>query len=95
MRPERLRFDDGSSPRAGDIVVVGDGVPGAGDHITVLVSFDAATGTFRTISGNGGGLGPDGNRREGVVKADFIAAPASGYRVLWVYRPALGDLLRR
>lgn len=91
MRDEII-FPDGSPPRAGDIVIVGDGTPVEGDHITLLISYDSATGVFATISGNGGGLGPDGKRREGIVKTDY-RADGRGYRVLWVYRPGQSDLL--
>lgn len=91
-RPEDLVFADGSAPRRGDIVIVGDGTPTEGDHITVLTAFDAVSGVFTTISGNGGGVGPRGDRREGVSLRDYVARPASGYRVLWVMRPGAEDL---
>lgn len=84
-------FRDGTRPRAGDLVIVGDGMPTEGDHITLLVELDAG-GTFHTISGNGGGVGPDGRRREGIVKTDYRADTLNGYRVLWVYRPGVEDL---
>ena len=93
MTPDRLVMPDGSRPQRGDIVVVGDGNPVEGDHITVLVGFDAATGVFHTISGNGVGIGPDGKRREGIVKTDY-RAEQKGYRVLYVYRPGSGDMLK-
>lgn len=92
MPIDEMRFRDGTAPRAGDIVIVGDGTPAEGDHITLLVELDA-TGTFHTISGNGGGVGPDGRRREGIVKTDYRADAERGYRVLWVYRPGVDDLL--
>ncbi len=91
--PEALVFADGTRPRRGDIVIVGDGTPKEGDHINVLVGFSAERGTFHTISGNGGGLGPDGKRREGIVKKDYTASATSGYRVLFVIRPGVSDLL--
>lgn len=91
MRPHEIVMPDGAPPRPGDIVVVGDGTPKEGDHITVLISFDATTGVFRTISGNGGGVGPDGKSREGISRRDY-KADQSGYRVLWVYRPGVEDL---
>jgi len=79
-------------PRLGDIVIVGDGDPRVGDHVTVNMGYDAAEKTFDTISGNGGGVGPRGNKREGVSRRDYtIGAP--GYRPLWLVRPALSDLL--
>lgn len=80
------------TPRAGDILIVGDGKPGEGDHITLVVSYNAATRTFSTINGNGGGHGPDGKRREGVVRTDYtIGGP--GYRALWLLRPGIDDLV--
>jgi hypothetical protein len=75
-------------PRAGDILVVGDGDPAAGDHICLIVSYDAERRVFVTIEGNGGGLGPDGKRREGIVRGERALASA-----MWMYRPAVGDLL--
>lgn len=90
MRGTDAEFPNGTQPRAGDIVVVGDGIPGQGDHITLLVGREG--NVWRTISGNGGGIGPDGKRREGIVKASYRAT-GTGYRVLWVYRPGLDDLL--
>ncbi len=87
-------FPDGSLPRAGDIVIVGDGTPIEGDHITLLISYDPVAGAWHTISGNGGGVGPDGKRREGIVKTDYKAT-GPGYRVLWVLRPGEGDLLAK
>ncbi len=85
-----LKFPDGSGPRRGDIVVVGDGNPPEGDHICVLVGY--LGGIFQTISGNGGGYGPRGNRREGISKRDYTLT-GTGYRVLHVYRPIASDLV--
>lgn len=83
-----LRADQVNT-RAGDVLVVGDGSPEYGDHITIVKSY--ADGVFATISGNGGGVGPDGKHREGVVARDFQLT-GTGYRALWLYRPAVGDL---
>lgn len=91
MKPANILFPDGTRPRAGDVVIVGDGTPKEGDHINVLVSL-SVDGVFHTISGNGGGAGPDGKRREGVVKRDYTASATSGYRVLFVLRPGVDDL---
>jgi hypothetical protein len=83
---------DDVEPRLGDIIIVGDGDPKWGDHINVNMGYDASNKTFDTISGNGGGVGPRGNKREGVSRRDYtIGAP--GYRPLWLVRPALSDLL--
>lgn len=81
------------SPRAGDILIVGNGDPAEGDHITIVESYDAELGVFQTISGNGGGLGPDGKRREGVVRAAFHLTATSGYFAMWLYRMAPSDLI--
>jgi hypothetical protein len=86
LKPEQV------DAQAGDIVVVGDGSPEHGDHITVLEGFDKTRGLFSTVSGNGGGAGPDGKHREGVVVRDFPLA-GTGYRAMWLYRPALSDLV--
>ena len=83
-----LPFD----PRPGDVVIVGDGEPDAGDHVTVCVRYDAARRVFETISGNGGGAGPRGDRREGISRREY-AIDTGGYRAMFVVRPAFGDLL--
>jgi len=90
MRGTDATFPDGTLPRAGDIVIVGDGTPAEGDHITLLERYSPSV--FHTVSGNGGGEGPVGKRREGISKADYFAT-RGGYRVLWVARPGVGDLL--
>jgi hypothetical protein len=79
-------------PRAGDILLIGDGTPKYGDHITLVESYDAATHTFTTIEGNGHGFGPDGKRREGVVRAKRYLG-GSGYCARRLIRPAPSDLL--
>jgi hypothetical protein len=95
--PYRLiaNLDSGSKslpfePRAGDILMVGDGIPAFGDHITLVESY--ADGVFRTIEGNGNGLGPDGKRRQGVVRATRNLG-GSGYCARRLIRPAPGDLV--
>ncbi len=90
MRGTDTTFPDGTAPRAGDIVIVGDGTPTAGDHITLLVKY--APSVFTTISGNGGGVGPTGKPREGISRQDYFPT-RGGYRVLWVARPGVEDLL--
>lgn len=79
-------------PRPGDILVVGDGHPSAGDHITLVERYNAERRVFFTIEGNGGGLGPDGKRREGIVRAER-PIDGIGYVAMWLYRPARCDLL--
>jgi hypothetical protein len=78
------------APRLGDVVIVGDGTPPVGDHITVCSGYDEKTGTVSTIGGNGVGLGPDGKRREGIVRRDF--KPGDAFKPLWLVRPAFEDL---
>ena len=90
-RPADCAFPDGSLPRAGDIVVVGDETPKEGDHICVVISYDPTTGTFVTISGNGGGVGPTGVKREGISRRDYMVG-LGAYHVLRVYRPLFTDL---
>lgn len=80
-------------PRRGDVLIVGDGEPADGDHVTVVVGWDAPRRLFDTISGNGGGVGPNGNKREGISRRDYAIDAASGYRAMWLIRPAFGDLL--
>jgi len=90
-----MRFVPGSvpswTPRAGDIVIVGDGEPEAGDHVTLCTAYDAQGRTFETISGNGGGTGPRGNQREGISRRVY-SIDTGRYRAMWVIRPAFGDL---
>lgn len=94
-KPSDARFPDGTLPRAGDIVIVGDGSPRYGDHITLCAAYDAAAGAVSTIEGNAGsrrsGLAPDGTDRHGVIKATRIVGGA-GFHVRRVIRPALADI---
>lgn len=99
--PTRLigKLDPGKAPpflpQKGDIVIVGDGEPDEGDHVTIAVGYGATMRTFDTISGNGGGVGPNGDRREGISRREYSIDARSGYRAMWLIRPAAGDLLRR
>lgn len=97
--PDRLlaEFDEHSTalpagvvPQAGDILLVGP-VPGAkifawGAHVTVVENFDPATGIFWTLSGNCGGFGPKGDRRQGVSRQRF-AIGYGGYHARRLIRP--------
>jgi hypothetical protein len=63
-------------PQAGDILLVGPTKTGSsgpfldyGRHITVVERFDPKTGMFWTVEGNGSGLGPLGQRQQGVIRA--------------------------
>ena len=84
-------FPDGTAPRAGDIVLVGDGMPKYGDHGTIAAAYDPITGVFDTFEGNATGAGPRGNRRHGVIKARR-AVGGRGYAVRRVVRPSIADL---
>jgi hypothetical protein len=89
------QFPDGTPFREGDIVIVGDGTPVMGDHVTMLKSHDPRTGRFTTISGNGGGVGPKGDPRPpagGISLRDYYP-DRGGYRVMFVARPGVGDLI--
>lgn len=79
-------------PRRGDIVIVGDGNPDVGDHVTVNMGYDPVTKTFDTISGNGGGVGPKGHWRQGVSRRDYKIG-AEGYAPMFLIRAASSDLL--
>lgn len=79
-------------PQAGDVLVVGDGDPHVGDHVTLVVSYDASRREFDTISGNGGGKGPRGDSREGISRRPYTIG-ARGYRAMFLIRPAFSDLL--
>lgn len=80
--------------RRGDIVIVGDGEPDEGDHVTVAVGFDPVRRVVDTISGNGGGVGPNGGKpREGISRRDYAIDGSGGYRAMFAMRPAFGDLL--
>lgn len=78
------------TPRTGDILIVGDGNPQVGDHVTIVMAYD--DGCFDTISGNGGGFGPHGDVREGISRRSYRIG-SSGYRPLWLIRPSVTDLL--
>lgn len=91
-KPEHCVFPDGSSPQPGDIVMVGDGTPPYGDHITLCSAFDMKTGVFSTFEGNAtGGVGPDGKRRQGVIKAERRAG-GPGYCARRVIRVGAPDI---
>ncbi len=77
-------------PRAGDVLMIGDGVPAMGDHICLVESYK--DGVFKTIEGNGVGVGPNGNRRPGVVRAERKLG-GDGYCARRLIRPGFGDLL--
>lgn len=79
-------------PCAGDILMIGDGMPEFGDHICLVESYDADKRVFSTYEGNGVGLGPDGKRRQGIVRGERHVG-GSGYCARRLIRPAPSDLL--
>lgn len=92
-----LRFA-GTGPRAGDLLIVGDGKPEYGEHITIVERFEATggLGTFYTVEGNGGGSFPDGNRGQGVVRALRTLGKRAGggsYIARRLLRPTLAHLV--
>jgi hypothetical protein len=78
-------------PQAGDILMIGDGNPAMGDHITLVVSYDPTRKVFATLEGNGVGLGPDGKRRQGIVRG-LRNLGGQGYCARRLIRPAVSDL---
>lgn len=78
-------------PREGDILMIGDGSPAAGDHICLVTGFDAESKLFLTVEGNGSGIGPDGKRRQGIVTARR-ALGGEGYCARRLIRPAPSDI---
>lgn len=95
-KPSHAVFPDGTLPREGDVVMVGMDKSGQGTHITIAGSYDATTGTFHTIEGNGTGIWPDGTKQHGVIKAIRRIGLQPGqspqtYHVRRVIRPGLAD----
>lgn len=78
-------------PREGDILMIGDGHPEAGDHICIVTGWDAAKRVFLTVEGNGFGLGPDGKRRQGIVIGQRKLG-GDGYCARRLIRPAPSDI---
>lgn len=87
-----LRKPFSVEPRRGDIVIVGDGNPSFGDHVTICMGYDPATKIFDTISGNGGGVGPKGDVRQGISRRPYRIGQ-SGYAPMYLVRPDSSDLL--
>lgn len=80
-------------PQPGDVVIVGNGKRKEGDHVTLGLSFDPVRRAFETISGNGGGVGPRGDHREGISRKEYAIEATTGYRAMFVGRIAFGDLV--
>ncbi len=74
-----VRFSDGTAPRAGDILMIG--LSGYGQHICLVDHYDAMSGVFHTIEGNGTGIGPRGNRMQGIVRGERLLGSNPGRTV--------------
>jgi hypothetical protein len=83
------------TPRAGDILVVGNEEPKWGDHIELVERYDADERMFFTVGGNAMGVGPTGERRQGVVRAKRPLGARKGHSYIArrLIRPAVTDLL--
>lgn len=92
-----VQFPDGTGPRAGDILLVGGVNTGPGKHVTLVEKFDERKREFLTYEGNARGVGPDGKKRQGVVRARRplglpLGAEETTYHARWLIRPAPSDL---
>lgn len=76
--------------RPGDILTVGPDSPKWGKHIVMALGAVTPRGWVSTIEGNATGLGPNGERYEGIVKRRRYVTGA--YRVRCAYRPLISDL---
>ncbi len=90
-----VRFADGTTPRAGDVLILGD--VASLKHITLVSEYDEETGTFHTYEGNGFGEAPSGAKWQGVVKAKRQLGlkpgqPKSAYHARLLIRLAPPDL---
>lgn len=96
--PASALFPDGTAPRAGDVLTVGGVNTAYGKHVTLVETYDASSGTFHTVEGNGTGLSPAGNKQHGVIRAQRRigllpgASPAT-YFARRLIRPAPSDLV--
>lgn len=88
---------DGFGPRRGDILLVGTSTGlDYGTHVTLVDRWDASQKVFHTVEGNATGLGPKGDRRQGVVKQVrplHSATPAKEYHAIRLIRPGSNDLI--
>ncbi len=66
------KFPDGSTPRAGDIMLVGGVGTGYGKHCTLIRGpmqvLESGLAYFDTLEGNGTGKSPKGSRVQGLVR---------------------------
>jgi hypothetical protein len=84
-------------PRPGDILLVGFAPGyGYGSHVTLVERWDPVASVLHTIEGNATGIGPDGSRRQGVIKHQRplgTPAPAKTYHALRLIRPGINDVI--
>jgi hypothetical protein len=87
--------------RPGDILIIGPERPKTphvpaswhdyGNHICIVEAFDEKHGEFWTVEGNGNGVGPHGEKQQGVVKAKRqLGGP--GWHARRLIRPSEEDL---
>lgn len=81
------------NPLPGDILLIGDGDPAAGDHCTIVESYDPLSLTFKHISGNGRGIGPDGRLRTGIVRGTTRVG-GHGFCARRLIRPSIHDIIQ-
>lgn len=95
--PLDAHFEGNDPPRAGDILLVGGVNTAYGKHVTIVESYDTATGMFTTIEGNATGAGPGGGTRHGVIRGRRPVGLPRGaspttYHARRLIRPTLSDL---
>lgn len=91
------RFPDGTTPREGDIVLVGVVDSGYGTHITTIEAWDAKAGIATTIEANAKGLFPTGARGKGIIRATrrvgiSLGSPDTTYHIRRIGRPGVHDI---
>lgn len=87
-KPADLPF----APQPGDVITIGPAGSGFGKHICLVVAYNGA-GAFETVEGNGNGLGPHGERQQGVVRATrYLGSCTTGWHVRRIIRPSIDDL---
>lgn len=101
-------LDENSAPadvawaRPGDILIIGPAQPDPahplgwksyGQHICLVESFDGDLGVFHTLEGNSNGLGPHGEKQQGVVKGVRKLGGTTGWHARRLIRPSVDDLV--
>lgn len=91
--PSSSALPAGCEPRAGDCLIVGDGKPWCGDHVTLVRGWDAKRRMFLTVEGNAVER-VNGKRREGVIlgQRPLGAREGHSYLAMFLYRPSALDL---